>query len=169
MTGMIIASIVLTALFAGVVVRARKVPDSISALVYLLPRGGQCLWILWMWATSLLTCIPVIEVMPHGLKGIGFAAIVCLMLCGAMPISDRHISRQAHNIFGILGGLLSQVCVGLICAEWLLAWWIIPVLFLLSKLWPWLGRRLDGRGVLVAECICAMTVWGSLFVRYAAT
>lgn len=35
--------------------------------------------------------------------------------------------------------------------------------------WPRLTWWLERMGVLVSECICAMTVRGSLFVRYAAT
>lgn len=186
MTYLVLASILLTALFVGAVIWRRwcntdasasfserlntALPDSISALVYELPRPWQWLWIVWMWVVSLLACIPLIEVLPDDVKVLGFATIVCLMLCGAMPISDSHVNRRAHNVFGILGGVLSQVCVAILTPCWLLAWIAFVAVYgydLLpsqnGRIYP--SRWYDGKGVFLAEMICAVTVFGSLLVR----
>lgn len=188
MTYLVLASILLAVLFVGTVIWRRwrdtdasasfsgrlntALPDSISALVYELPRPWQWLWIVWIWSVSLLACIPLIEVLPDDVKVLGFATIVCLMLCGAMPISDSHVNRRAHNVFGILGGILSQACVLLQCPLYLLAWLLFAAVCACDalpsqngRIYP--SRWYDGKGVLLAEMICAVTVFGSLLVRLA--
>jgi hypothetical protein len=92
------------------------------------------------------------------------------MLCGAMPISDSHVNRRAHNVFGILGGILSQVCVLLQCPLYLLAWLLFAAVYACDalpsqngRIYP--SRWYDGKGVFLAEMICAVTVFGSLLVR----
>lgn len=185
---MLTISILLTVLFVGTVIWGRwrdtdasasfserlntALPDSISALVYDLPRRRQWLWIVWMWAVSLLTCIPLISAMPDDWRILAFATLACLMLCGAMPISDSHVNRRAHNVFGILGGILSQACMLLISPWWLLAWLLFAAVYGCDalpsqngRIYP--SRWYDGKGVLLAEMICTVTVCGSLLVRLA--
>lgn len=189
MTYLVLASILLVALYVGAAVWMRwrdtdvsesfyerlntALSDSISAMVYELSRGWQWLWIVWMWAVSLLTCIPLIEVLPDDVKVLGFATLACLMLCGAMPISDKAVSRRAHNVFGILGGILSQVCVAILTPCWLLAWAAFVAVYvydvLTSRNWRvYPSRWYDGKGVLLAEMICTVTVSGLLLTRLAA-
>lgn len=188
MTYLVLASTLLTVLFVGTVVWRRwrstdvsdgfserlneALPDSISAMVYELTRGWQWLWIVWMWAVSLLTCIPLIEVLPDDVKVLGFATLACLTLCGAMPISDKAVCRRAHNVFGILGGVLSQVGVAILTPCWLLAWLAFVAVYgydLLpsqnGRIYP--SRWYDGKGVFLAEMICTVIVCGSLLVRLA--
>lgn len=187
MTYLVLASILLTVLYVGTVIRRRwhdtdasafserlntALPDNISALVYELPRPWQWLWIVWIWAMSLLTCIPLISAMPDDWCILAFATLACLMLCGAMPISDNHVNRRAHNVFGILGGILSQACVLLISPWWLLAWLLFVAVYGCDalpsqngRIYP--SRWYDGKGVLLAEMICAVTVSGSLLARLA--
>lgn len=190
MTYLVLASILLTVLFVGTVIWRRwrstdvsggfperlneAIPDSISALVYDLPRRRQWLWIVWMWAVSLLTCIPLIETMPDDWRILAFATLACLMLCGAMPISDSNVNHRAHNAFGTLGGILSQACVAITSPWWLLAWLLFVAVYgydlLISKngrIYP--SRWYDGKGVFLAEMICAVTVSGSLLTRLAVT
>ena len=183
MTYLVLTSILLAVLYVGAAIWTRwraadshggfaerlnaALPDSISALVYELPCGGQWLWIVWLWAVSLLTCIPLIEALPDDARALGFATLVCLMLCGAMPISDSSVNRRAHNVFGILGGILSQVCVAILSPWWLAAWLLFVAVYgydLLpsqdGRIYP--SRWYDGKGVFLAEVICAVTVFGPL-------
>lgn len=186
MTYLVLASILLTVLYVGTAIWRRwrdtdasasfserlnaALPDSISALVYELPRPWQWLWIVWIWSVSLLACIPLTGAMPDDWSILAFATLACLMLCGAMPISDSHVNRRTHNVFGILGGILSQACVLRISPWWLLAWLAFVAVYgydLLpsqsGRIYP--SRWYDGKGVLLAEMICAATVFGSLLVR----
>ncbi|MBP3756392.1 MAG: hypothetical protein J6I61_03825 [Prevotella sp.] len=181
---MLIISILLVVLYVGITIWRRwrstdvsdglserlneALPDSISAMVYDLPRGWQWLWIVWMWVVSLLTCIPLIEAMPDDWRILAFAALACLMLCGAMPISDGNVSRRAHNVFGILGGIITQVCVAFISPWWLSAWCIFPAVVMLKGVY-YTGTYFNGKGVLLAEMICYLTLTcASLLTRLAA-
>jgi len=187
MTYLVLASILLAVLYAGTVIWRRwydtdasasfserlneALPDSISALVYELPRGWQWLWIVWIWSVSLLTCIPLVSAMPDDWRILAFATLACLMLCGAMPISDSHVNHRAHNVFGILGGILSQACVLPIGPWWLLVWLAFEAVYGYNLLPSQNGciypsRWYDGKGVLLAEMICAVAVFGSLITYF---
>ncbi len=174
MVTMLTISILLAALYVGAATWNRKeLPDSVSAMVYDLPRSGQWLWIMWMWAVSLLTCIPLIDALPDGARVLGFATFASLMLCGAMPISDSTTNRRAHNAFGILGGVFSQACVAVISPWWLTAWLLFVAIYgydLLpsqnGRIYP--SRWYDDKGIFLAEMICAVAVFGSLLTRLAA-
>lgn len=170
MTAMIILSVLIAVTFVVIAIRIeRGLPDSISAMVYYLPRPLQWLWIVWMWAVSLLTCIPLMGVMPESWKSLAFIVLGCLMLCGAMPISDTNVSKTAHDVFGILGGVLSQVCVVFVSPLWLTAWLLWAFCMGSTVIQPEGGdmRSLfKGKGVFVAECVCFLTLAGALLQYY---
>lgn len=170
MTAMIILSILLAMAFMVVAIRIeRGLPDSISAMVYYLPRPLQWVWIVWMWAVVMLMCIPLIGAMPESWKSLAFIVLGCLMLCGAMPISDTNVSKTAHDVFGILGGMLSQVCVVFVSPLWLTAWLLWAFCMGSTVIQPEGGdmRSLfKGKGVFVAECVCFLTLAGALLRYY---
>ncbi len=170
MTAMIILSILLAVAFTAIAIRIEHgLPDSISALVYYLPRPMQWLWTLWMWSVAMLTCIPLIGAMPDEWRSLAFIALGCLMLCGAMPISDSNVSKTAHDVFGTLGGIVSQVCVPFVSPWWLMAWLLWPFLMGSTVVQPEGGdmRRLfKGKGVFVAEYVCFVPLVGALLQYY---
>ena len=163
---LIIASVLLVVSYVGITIWGLKgLPDSISAMVYVLPRQGQWVWIVWMWVASLCVCIPLIGVMPDTLRFMGFITLACLMLCGAMPISSSTTNKKWHDWLGIAGGILSQVCVAFISPWWLTAWMLWPFLMGSTIIQPEGGdmRRLfKGKGVFVAEMICFLVLTGAL-------
>ena len=168
MMAMTITSLLLALAFLAFAAwRLGGLPESISGMVWALPRGGwRWLWAVWLWAVAITAFAPMVELMDaHSLGILGFLPMVLLGFVGAMPLFLAE-QRRAHNVLGVAAGVASQIGPALLCVEWLWLWWIIPVLWLASDLWPWLGRRLDGREVLVAECICALTVWGSVLTTY---
>ena len=183
MTYLVLASILLVALYVGAAIWMRwrdggtvgsfgerlnaALPDSISALVYELPQRWQWLWIVWMWTVSLLVCIPLIDVLPENARMLGFTTMACLVLCGAMPLSDSTVNHRAHNNFGTLGGVLSQVCVAFLSPWWPMVWLFMAVVYgydILSsqdgRIYP--SRWYDGKGVFLAEMICAAVVCGAI-------
>lgn len=163
---MIVISLALAVL--GVVlavVSCSKIPDSLSALAYLLPYGGQWEWTMWAWFISLGMCIPLITSLPETWQFLGFLTLACLMLCGAMPISDANVCKRAHDILGIAGGILSQVCVAVLNSWWLMVWalWIILMGCTVIQSENGNMRRLfSGKGVFIAEVICLSTLAGVL-------
>ena len=141
---------------------AQSLPDSISAMVYLLPgRGGwRWLWSIWFIAVDVLTFAPVIEILDsHGLGILGFLPMAMLGFVAVWPLFDTEHSRW-HYALAIAAGITSQIYVWLISPWWLLSW------LLMLAAWIWTTKdaartAFDGKGVLIAESICAVSVWGA--------
>lgn len=165
-----ITSLLLTASFVGVVSwRAKKLPESISALVYALPEKWQWTWIAWMLAVSFTTMIPVIEVLSlKGAEVLGFVTLACLVFVSVMPLTQE---KEMHYPLAVIAGIVSQMCVAMICPWWLLAWivmaGIIGVVAFFKSAFALINDSeevpviLDGKGVLLAEIICYVTMIGS--------
>lgn len=165
MTLLLIISILFVAAYLVVAIwRMKALPDSISALVYALPSKWQWVWTLWLWAVSLLMCIPLIDVLPETWKFLGFLTLACLGFVGAMPIIYKE-HKKAHDILGVLAGILSQVCVFIISPWWLLVWFLWPFLMGSTIVQPEGGDMRElfkGKGVFVAEVICMITLAGAM-------
>lgn len=168
---MVIISVLLSVAYTGAVIwKRKKLPESISALVYSLPNKWQWTWIVWMWVVAITTCIPLISVLGDGLDVLGFVTLACLVWCGGMPISNKDVTLP-HCVAGIGAGIVSQVCVAVICPWWLLAWivmaGIIGVVAFFKSAFALINDSeevpviLDGKGVLLAEIICYVTMIGS--------
>lgn len=83
---MLTISILLVALYVGAATwKERELPESISAMVYLLPEGGwRWLWSVWLWIVSLLATIPVISILDtRNMAYLGFFTLACLVFVGA--------------------------------------------------------------------------------------
>lgn len=112
----IILSIILVVSFVGITIyKTKELPESISAMVYTLPKGGaQWLWTIWLWAVGITTFIPLIGIMNGINLGIlPFAALACITFTGAWPLFQQETKRW-HYVSAILCGILSQVCVAII-------------------------------------------------------
>lgn len=165
MITMLILSLVMAVSFVGIAIwKLKELPESISALVYVF--RWRWLWTLWIWTVSLLTFIPVIDRLSHiGMEFLGFGALVCLMLCGTMPLFDKeHLTW--HWILGISGCILSLVCVYFIETQWLGMW--MPCVFLIGAGYVqpqgWLGKATKGKWVLLAECACYISLIESMLM-----
>lgn len=163
-----ITSFLLAVLYTGIATwRKKQLPESISALVYELPRQWQWVWIVWMWAVSFTACIPLIDVLGEGLDVLGFITIAALVWCGGMPIYMKD-SEHEHTVIAIGAGIASQACVLFICPWWLFAWllygWMCLDAFIIVNACEQ-KRWYEEKGVLVAECICALTLYGSIVTQ----
>ena len=171
---MLLLSLLLVTLFLGVAIwRLRALPESMSAMVYILPKGGwRWLWTVWLWAVALLTCIPAIEALSQkGLEVFGFFTLACLGFTGAMPVFLKEQNRW-HNILGVAGGIFSQVCVLIVCHFFLVSW-LLMVWLLIDSLVPSSDpekeskpRWYDKKGVTISECICYTTMFLALCVHF---
>lgn len=169
---MIILSILLVALGVGAAIGmihwlerkpwSQSLPDSISAMVYLLPRRGgwRWLWSLWLVAVDVLTFAPVIKIVdPRGLGILGFLPMAMLGFVAVWPLFDIE-HRKWHYILAIAAGILSQEDVWFISPWWLLTWLLMPA----AWIWTTLGKyraAFDSKGVLLSEVICYVAVIGS--------
>lgn len=158
MTAAVMCSIILTVLFTGaVIMRERKVPESISAMVFALPEGGwQWLWTVWLWAVDILTFAPVIGLLEErGVAYLGFATMACLAFVGVWPLFDTE-HRKWHYLLAVIGGILSQVCILFICHQLLWVWPAVALLAITSAAGRWRGVWL--RMTLISEVVCYATV-----------
>lgn len=170
MTTLVLISIVLAILGVGWFTKRKgELPVSVSSIVYDLPKKVQFLWTLWIWLTIGLIVPPMIEALPDIWQFVGFLFALCGLFCGAMPLTDED-TEAWHGWLGIGAGVLSQVCVALACAWWLLVWMVLVVLIGLGA-WsdkPWvqtLYLKLEGHGVLLLEGLCAASVYGMLLTK----
>lgn len=159
---LIISILLVTSVTTLSIWRMKCLPDSISALVFAFKY--KWLWTVWIWAVSLLTLIPAIDRLSHiGMEALGFGSLACLMFCGAMPLVDKE-NTTMHWVFGVSGCVLSQCCVWFIDYNWLSAWMLFVFMYLSSYIQPegWLGKAMKEKGVFVAECVCYISIVGSL-------
>lgn len=138
------------------IITSKKVPESISAMVYNLPKDKQWIWILYMWTIAFTISPYIIELLDENFKVLGFLMMASLAFCGAMPLVEDS-ENIAHNVFGICAGILSQICVALINPMWLLVW-IVMIVFIIPKL----NKILSKYSVFISECLCATSIYCSL-------
>ena len=151
------------------VIVKNELPASISAMVYELPKGGwQWSWTVWLWVVLVLLTPQLMTVLDDSYKMLGFLTVGCLAFVAAMPLFER-TDRKWHYVLAIAGGILSQVCVALICPWWLLLWFVMVYLvgrsFAANNDAENIPEVLNGKGVFVAEVICMATVYGAILVN----
>lgn len=161
-----ILSILLVVSFTGITIwRTRQVPDSMSAMVYAWKGSWRWLWSVWLWAVALSLAPALIEAMPYGLQFVAFLTIACLAFTGAMPLFMEE-QQTAHNILGVLSGVLSQLCVLVISPSCLLLWVLFAVLFV----WHTKGHNESWSswrcGTFASEVTCFATLVLSLFATF---
>ena len=160
MMSLLIISIIMAILYVGVAIwKLHALPDSISAMVYVLDKRWQWLWSVWLWLVAITLPPSLIDAMGENWQFIGFLTIACLMFVGAMPlIPGTH--NKTHNVLGVIAGILSQVCVAIIYPWWLMAWfvWIMAALYTAYNV----NDIFEGKAIFMAEFVCWLSLTGSL-------
>lgn len=167
-TSMLIASIVLVVGYiGGYVIKNKTLPSSISAMVYDLEGGWRYLWQCWFGLVTIGVAPSLFEATKDSnFQFLAFLAIGCLMAVSAIPLVKKE-KNKAHCVFAICGGVLTQICVAMICPWWLLIW--LPMVLLVccfyfgafnvdNKFFSFI----EGKGILLAELACTISLVGSL-------
>lgn len=160
----LIISALLTLVYVGLAIwHFKKLPHSISAMVYDLPKKWQWVWTAWLALATTLIAPPLIAAMPPTWFSISANSfIVCLAMVAAMPLIPGN--NEAHEFIAIIAGILSQVCVAIINNYWLLTWLLFIAIFIYSVKKK--GKSIfDGKGVFVTEAICWLSLVGSIAVK----
>ena len=150
---------------AGIAFLSRKgVPESVSGLVYNLSERMRWAWSGWLLAVALTLMVPLMGKLGD-VGWLGWLTVVCLIGAGVTPIVNSE-ARTMHNLCGVAAGVLSQVCVACLCPWWLLIWaiWLPLLAGAMAALndaeeMPCL---MAGHSVFVAECTCAISLYGCL-------
>lgn len=147
----------------------KELPESISGLVYDLPKKLQWLWTLWIWAITVTLAPPLMEATEgNTLQFLAFFLVASLGLCGAIPLVAGEKNR-AHYTLAAIAGILSQLCVIIINPWWLLVWgaWWIPLSFCIiffdkKPWWSKIEDVIEGKGMMLVELTAMATVYGCL-------
>ena len=166
MTILLISSILLSFGFIiYAVIRKGVLPDSISAIVFDLKHPWA--WSIWLWAVTITLAPSLLEAMPENWQALAFLTLAFLLFTGVLPLIDKEHIRW-HYILGFLAGLFSQACVWKIC-PWFLLLWIIMVLYVIVGIVSMNDKvedgQFDGKGVIIAELIAMVAVFGSVIVK----
>jgi hypothetical protein len=156
MTTLTIISIILA--LSGIALYAyanRELPESISDMVYDIEKPW--VWTLWVVLMAFTAMIPMMDAMTEKWRFISFLTMACLLFVAVWPLVMKE-KRTSHYVLAIVGAILSQVCVALVSPWWLLTWFAyVP---LTASIWQWT----TGKGVLFAEMIAMVCVWGSSII-----
>lgn len=163
MTWLVLTS--LCVLVGGLLLMSRGgVPESVSGLVYNLPERMRWAWSGWLIAVALTLMVPLMSALGD-VAWLGWLTVVCLLGAAVTPVFNRD-TRTMHHVCGIAAGVLSQVCVACLCPWWLLVWliWLPLVAGTMGALndSDEMPQVLDGYGVLAAEVMCAVSLYGCL-------
>ena len=169
MTMLILSIVMAVAYVAAVIIRDKTLPDSVSALVYALPKGRwRWLWSAWLALVTLLMATALTAAMSATwwMSLLADATIICLAMTAALPLLPGYHNRL-HNALGILSGVLSQVCVWFIC-PWYLMLWLLFVMLLVLHAFPdvsWAAKVADktsGKGVFLLEAVCSAALYAAM-------
>ena len=166
-TLLLIASILLVALYVGVTIwRKKELPPSISEMVFDLPTMWQWVWTAWLAIVDIFAAPALFEAMPENWQFVGFFFIGCLLFVAAMPLV-RKSRNKAHEILAIAAGIFSQLCVGIICPWFFLMWVVFAIIPFFDKKWymPGLPMWMIKSRLFLVEAVCAITLYGSVITR----
>lgn len=161
-------TIISICLAVGGVVAVMKggVPESMSGLVYNLSERMRWAWSGWLIAVALTLMVPLMSALGD-VGWLGWLTVVCLLGAGYPMFRDE--SRHWHKVCAVAAGVLSQVCVSCLCPWWLLIWalWLPLLAGAMAALndaekMPCL---MAGHSVFVAECTCAISLYGCLLIK----
>ena len=162
MTALTITAFLVATVYMAVAIWKRgELPETISDMVYWHPKNRQWIWSAWLVTVALLLFAPLTE----KCGWVGWLAEVCLLGSALTPLVCED-TRTWHKWLGVATGILSQVCVTIMCPWWLLLWFE----FVTVASGAFLGfndakgevRVMNGKGVFVAECVCTVTLCGAM-------
>lgn len=132
MIGLVIASITTIALYVGAMVyTGRKIPESISQTVFLLPRKGQWVFTIVMWMVGFMLMPVLMEKVSEQTQFIAFLMIGGVCFVGAAPLVPK-AKNTVHYVGAVDAGIASQLLVAL-NQPLLLLWFLYIGYTLLAK------------------------------------
>lgn len=166
-TWLLIASVLLVALYVGVTIwRKKELPHSISEMVFDLPQTWQWVWTAWLAIVDIFAAPALFEAMPETWQFVGFLFIGCLLFVAGLPLV-RKSRNKAHEVLAIAAGVFSQLCVGIICPWWFLLWIMFAIIPFFDKKWyvPGLPMWMIRSRLFLVEAVCTITVYGSVLLH----
>jgi len=124
MNSLVIASIITIALYVGAMaITGRRIPESISSTVFLLPRNGQWVFTLVMWLVGFLLMPVLMEKVSEQTQFVAFIMIAGILFVGASPLVLKE-KNTIHYVCAAIAGIASQLLVALTQPLLLLTWFL---------------------------------------------
>jgi len=133
MNSLVIASIITIALYVGAMVyTGRRIPESISQTVFLLPRKGQWVFTIVMWLVGFLLLPVLLEKVSEQTQFLAFLMVAGIGFVGAAPLVAKE-KNTIHYVFAAIAGIASQLLVALNQPLLLLTWFLYIGYTLVAK------------------------------------
>lgn len=159
----ILIAVLLVAVYVASYIAAhQKLPESLSATVYEMPKGYEWQWTAWLTAVAVCLFVPLVE----RYEWLGWLMEVSLIGAALTPLIKKDTLKW-HYAMAIATGVISQVIVAINDISWLSVWMLFVFLFLSSYIQPdgWLGKAVKGKGVFIAQMACFVGLMGSLLTN----
>lgn len=160
----VISMVVAVAYVGSVVWKTGELPASVSACVYeFSERKALMCWTLTMWVSGICGLLPL-AVKMGDLGWIGWLGMAGFGFLGVAPLI-KGSRNTVHYIIGVATGVISQICVYLV-SPWWIAVWLLYVPFVGGCMGAYNDSEevptvCNGKGVLLAEILCSISVWGA--------
>lgn len=133
MNSLVVIAITIIALYLGAMIYAgRQIPESISQTVYVLPRMGQWLFTVVMWAVAFLLLPQLMQISSDNTCFLAFLMIGGILGVGASPLVLKE-KNTFHYVCAAVSGITSQLLVALNQPLLLLTWFWYVGYTLLAK------------------------------------
>ena len=151
MNSLVFIAMTVIALYVVVMIyTGKKIPESISKTVFLLPRKGQWAFTIVMWVVGFLLMPVLMEKVSEQTQFIAFLMISGICFVGASPLVLKE-KNTIHYVCAAVAGIASQLLVALNQPLLLLLWFLYIGYTLLAK---------DGsKNLFWVEVSCMLTVF----------
>ena len=122
MNSLVFVAMTVIALYVGAMIfTGKKIPESISSTVYLLPRKGQWLFTAVLWIVGFCLVIHLMGKVSDGTRFLVFLMVAGVLGVGAAPLVARE-RNTFHYVCAAVSGVTSQLLVALNQPMLLLTW-----------------------------------------------
>ena len=161
MTNIIIAITIFTTYTLIVCGIGRKVPNSLSKSVFMMPPYASWIWTVCIGTIAFLIMPTLLDKAGENWKFLAFLSCVCLFFVALCPLSPRKDGPEymAHMVGSYICTIASQFLVAFTQPEVMALWlpWCIAFLCLKrGKKWP--------QAVFFAEITCFVTTFTLFFI-----
>lgn len=113
MNSLFFVAMTVIALYVGAMIwTGKKIPESISSTVYLLPRKGQFLFTVVLWIVGFCLVIPLMEKVSDSTRFLVFLMVAGVIGVGAAPLVAKE-RNTFHYVCAAVSGVTSQLLVAL--------------------------------------------------------
>lgn len=133
MNSLVIVAIIIIVLYTGAMIYAgKKIPESISQTVYVMPRTGQLIFAIVMMAVGFLLMPVLMEVSSEWTQVFAFLMCFGILGVGAAPLVVKG-KNTFHYVCAAMCGISSQVLVALNQPLCLLLWFLYVCYTMFAK------------------------------------